>query len=197
MIKKIAPVALASIYLLSACTTVQQQTSISTPLRASQYNDVASQYLERPTFVSLETMSDGANVLRVTMDEYGYGAGASTGQNVALKYAVAFDSRHVEQYLAFIAKYEEWENMASMRGDMIEKDIGEAQTWANMGSGKLRFSIFSGNEDSHYLVIGFCLTACVSEKLMFDRDDVAHLRRVLENLKAGRLKQLDVDAVYQ
>lgn len=180
-----------------ACTTVSQQTSIATPLRASEYNSIASRYLERPTYVTLQSMSDGAQVLRVTMDEYGYGAGASIGQDVALNYAAAFDSRYVDQYLAHIAKYEEWAGLASQRGDMIEKEIGKAPTWANMGTGKLRFEFFSSGLRDHYLVVGFCLTACVNERLMFDRDDVAHLKKALLDLKAGKIQQLDVDSVYK
>lgn len=182
---------------LASCTTLSQQTSISTPLRASQYNSVASQYLERPTFVSLQSYSDGATVLRVTMDEYGYGAGASSGQNVALSYSAAFDSRYVDQYLALIEKYQEWATLASSRGDVIEKEIGDAPTWANMGSGKLRFEMFSGNASSHYLVVGFCLTTCVNERLMFDVDDAAYLKDILARFGEGELEQLNVDQIYQ
>ena len=197
MIRKILGVAVLPAALVASCTTVQQQTSVSTPLRASQYNDIASQYHERPTFVSLQIMSDGATVLRVTMDEYGYGASSNVGQNIPQNYAVAFDSRDVDQYLVLIAKYEEWESLASSRGDMIEKDIGDAPTWAIMGSGKLHFSMFSGNAQSHYLVIGFCMGACVDERLMFDRLNAARLKKLLEEFKAGDLQQLDVDAVYK
>lgn len=56
---------------LVACTTLEQSNRISTRLAAKEFNSIASRYLDRPTFVAIEHMSDKATVLHVKMSMYG------------------------------------------------------------------------------------------------------------------------------
>ncbi len=48
---------------VTGCTSVQQSTRISTPLQAMEFNNIASQYMSRPTSITVEKMSDGESVL--------------------------------------------------------------------------------------------------------------------------------------
>lgn len=181
---------------LGACTTIAQETRISTPLAASDYNDIASRYMARPTFVSLQTMSDGAITLRVRMDRYDGGYDPRTG--IAIEHSLPFDQRYVGDYLPMIDKYLDWEKLASARGDQIERDIGVAQTWGNATAGSLKFGLFSGNATSHNLVIDYCIaTGCANRPLLFSKSSAIELRRLLVELGAGRLTQTPVGDIYK
>lgn len=184
---------LLGVLALGACTSVAKETSLSTGVRASEYNDVFSEYYERPTYSKLWSLSDGATVLRVVMDEYG----SNLSQSLAPKYSISFDSRFIDAYLPLIDKYIEWTKLASTRGEMIEKEIGFAPTWANIGKGRLKFEIFSGNSADHYLVIGFCSTICLDEKMMFNLSNSNKLKGTLLELKGGQINHTDTDAIYK
>lgn len=188
---------MSSAVILVACTSIRESTYLPTSLKASEFNNIASRYIERPTTTQLRTLSDGSTVLNVTMDEYGFGAGASIGQNVPLNFSVNFDSRYIDQYLPMLDKYLEWSALATQRSDIISKTIGEAPTWSQIGTGKLKFAFHSGNASQHYLEIGFCLTACVEERMMLSHTNVVTLRQLLEDMKAGKINQLNVDDVYR
>jgi hypothetical protein len=111
---------------------------------------------------------------------------------------VPFEQKFVPDYLPLIDKYFEWEQLASSRGDQIDKEIGRARTSSGFGSGaaELRFSFHSGNASDHNLVIEQCLATCLPA-VHFDKPNVVELRRLLVEFEADRLKQLDVDSVYK
>ncbi len=69
--KRAALIAIIGIGLLSGCASVQDTTRLSSNLQAAEFNSVASRYLERPTFVNLETFSTNEKVLAVQMTTYG------------------------------------------------------------------------------------------------------------------------------
>ncbi len=177
-----------------ACTTVSQETRIATTLAASEFNGVASQYMERPTHVSLNTMSDGATTLFLELETYGRNIDPTTG--VEMPYTLTFDQRYVAEYLPLIDKYEEWAKTATARGDAIEKELGTAPTWSQLGKGSLEFTFYSGNAADHYLVVDFCTPACSGQDFNFNRANVSELRHLLVSLQAGALTQTNVDAVY-
>lgn len=179
--------------LISACTSVSKETRISSAFQAREFNSVASQYMERPTFLSLQTYSDGRTALVIDMDEYGVG---SAGYEIQGDYSLRLDPAQAEAYVAFIDKYLEWESLASSRGDMLEKEIGRAPAAGAQSPGEARFAIYSGNAGAHYLQTQFCAVGTCILDMFFSRDDAVELKRVLVAVKAGKVGHLNIDDVY-
>ena len=176
------------IVFLSACTTVQQSTRLSSSLSAKEYNSVTSRYMERPTFSSLDQMSDGQSVITVTMDGYG------SQTNI-----IRFSKDHVAEYLPLLRKFNEWEQLASSRGDSFTKEVGRAETWGNALSADLKFTFHSGNARVHYLSVSFCAVGtCLDEEAMyFDKINTLELVSLLENFQLENIRQNDVDNIYK
>ena len=180
---------------LGGCTTVAQETRISTPLSASEYNDIAARYMERPTFATVQAMTDGQEVLRLEMDTYGRNVDPTTG--IEKPYTMVFDKRFVGEYLTLIDKYLEWEKLALERSDLIEKDLGSASTWSGLGgTGRLDFSFYSASASNHVLTIEYCAVGTCINPFNFTHPNVVELRKLLENFSAGRVGQADVDGIY-
>lgn len=179
-----------------ACTAVAAETRISSMLQASEFNDLASQYMQRPTFVSIQKFSDGKVALKVLMDEYGTGYDPLLG--AATEHATLFDSRFVSSYLTLIDKYLEWEALAKERRDLIEKEIGVAKTWGNASDIDLKFSIYSSKTSEHLLVIERCaFGTCVDKALYFTRPNAQALRSLLSDFAEGRVGLSTVDSIYK
>lgn len=193
---KIIASAIAAIA-LAACTTVSSETRIPTGVSASEYNSVASRYMERPTFASIQSMSDGEEVLRLEMDTYGSGVNPAIG--IAIPFSVPFDKRFGAEYLALIDKFFEWEGIARERGDLIDREIGTAPTWSNMGgTGTLKFSIYSSNLQDQMLIVNYCLSvSCSDQYFTFSRANARELGRLLADFTEGRIGQANLDGVYQ
>ena len=173
---------------LSGCTTVQESTRLTTELEAKEYNSLYAQYLNRPTFTSIEKMSDGSTVLVISRDDYGL----STSP-------LRFSKKNVSKYTSLIDKYFEWNKLASSRGDAITKDIGKADTWGNSISGSLKFTFHSGNSANHYLSISFCAAGtCLDEQaLYFDPKNTLELKKLLVQLKTNEDRVEDLDQIYR
>lgn len=178
---------------IGACTSIAKETRISSSLQAREFNSVASQYMERPTFLSLQNYSDGRTALVIDMDEYGVG---SAGYEVAGDYSLRLDPAQADAYATLIDKYLEWESLASSRGDMIEKEIGRAPAAGAQSPGEARFAIYSGAAGAHYLHTQFCAVGACIMDMFFSRDDALELKRVLMAVKAGKVSHLNVDDVY-
>lgn len=176
-----------SIFLV-ACTTVQEETRVSSDLKVSQFNSLSYNFMGRPTFVSLESMSDGEKVLAISMDDYGSSSSL-----------LRFSAKHVDDYRKIIDKYYQWEKLALERGDVFTKHLGEATTWGNIISGSLSFDFHSGNAANHYLLIKFCsLGKCLDDNAFyFDMKNTHILESLLKRLKNGEIEQTNLDAVYQ
>jgi hypothetical protein len=87
---------------------------------------------------------------------------------------------------------------AAERGDQVEREIGRAKTWGKMGPVDLRFSFYSGNPTSHYLIIGTCTAgACSDTPLHFSPANARLLRGLLADLGEGRLGHSNLDSVYR
>ncbi|MCG3760637.1 hypothetical protein [Vibrio cincinnatiensis] len=173
---------------LAGCTTVEQSTRLSTNLEAREYNSVYSKYMDRPTFTSIEKMSDGNTVLAISRDNYG-----------TTSSPLRFSKEHVSKYTALIDKYIEWNQLAISRGDAITKEIGKAETWGNSMSGTLKFTFHSGNSAVHYLSISFCAAGtCLDDQaLYFDLKNSQELKNLLVQLGSGAVKTEDVNAIYK
>ena len=185
---------LAVIATTTACTSIAKETRLSSTLHAREFNSIASEYLERPTFLSLQTYSDGRTALMIDMDEYGVGpAGFETPGD----YALRLDPAQADAYVGFIDKYLEWEALASSRGDMIDREIGRAPAAGAQAPGEARFAIYSGNAASHYLFTQFCAAGVCIMDMFFDREDALEFKRILLDVKSGNTTHLNVDDVYR
>ena len=178
---------------IGACTSIAKETRISSSLQAREFNSVASQYMERPTFLSLQNYSDGRTALVIDMDEYGVG---SAGYEIPGDYSLRLDPAQADAYAALIDKYLEWESLASSRGDMLEKEIGRAPAAGAQSPGEARFAIYSGAAGAHYLQTQFCAVGACIVDMFFSRNDALELKRVLMAVKAGKVSHLNVDDVY-
>lgn len=154
------------------------KTEIPSAIKSSEFNSVSSTYMKRPTFVTLNTRTKGKSWLDISMDRYG--GRLSTN---------SFTQDGCDQYLAYIEKYFEWEKLALQDGDIINKKIGKAK---NISLG-ISFYFVSGNENNHYLSIGYSQ----EYSQFFDHDEVIKLKDLLIRYKNGELKPIDVDKKYQ
>lgn len=173
---------------LLGCTTIEQSTRITTNLQAREYNSISARYMNRPTFTSIETMSDSSTVLAISRDNYGNTASP-----------LRFSKDNVPSYISLINKYFEWEKLATSRGDAITKEIGKANSWGNTISGSLKFIFHSGNSAAHYLSISFCAvgTCLEDQALYFDSKNTQELKNLLLVLSSGTVKTESVDSVYR
>lgn len=190
---------------LVGCTTVQKSVRVGTSLRAQEYNSVASRYMERPTFVSLEDMSDGRSVMMIQMETY---AVPSTYSSLRLSPQAAdalrnsqlrFVKEQVPGYIAAIDKFLEWAALAAQRKDAFTKEIGRVPTWSNMGTGHLQFSFHSGNDQAHFLVIAFSAagTTLDEQAQYFDVPNARELKRLLLAFASDSLRRTDIGSVYK
>lgn len=177
--------------ILTGCATVQDTTRISSDLEASEFNSIASQYMYRPTFVSIETLSSGEKILTINMKTYKV---SQYGDSLVLR----FSNQLVDSYISFVDKFLSWETLATERKDILEKEIGEEDSLSSGMGGYLKFTFYSGNESSHYLAVALCSgLICLDNAHYYDRDNAIKLKQILEELKADNFKPNNLDNVYQ
>lgn len=198
-------VAIVAALALSACTTVEQSTRISTSLKAEEFNSIASRYMEKPTFVSTEKMSDGAATLMVHMETY---ALPSALQNSTLPAStletmkhseIRFLKENVPAYVAAIDKYLQWEALAKERKDAFTKDIAKVPAWSQAkGGGFLVFSFHSGNDQEHFLVVQVeSIGVLLDGAHFYDEANARELKRLLLAFASDSLQHTDIDSVYK
>lgn len=85
-------------------------TRITSTLRTRDFNSIASHYMERPTFLNVETYSDGRAAFIIDVDAYGVGP---AGYEMPGDYALRLDPARADAYIASIDKYLEWDSPAS------------------------------------------------------------------------------------
>ena len=179
----------------AACTTIGEHTAISTTLHASELNSIGSVYMERPTFVSLQTYSDGRTALVIEMDAYE--SRGPLAANVQSDHSIRLDPAQIDRYLPMIDKYFEWADLATSRGDIIDREIGRAPgAGANM-AGEIRFSLHSGNAASQLLVVEFCAAGACINPTFFTRSNATILKQLLQDVKAGKVQHLNADEIYK
>ncbi|MFK5947281.1 MAG: hypothetical protein QM500_00750 [Methylococcales bacterium] len=160
------------VVIISGCVATLQK-PIESPLRGSVYNSIGNKYYERLTTIEYEE-AYGQTRLYVYVESYGRG-----------KERVWFGKEYVNQYLKLIDKYLKWHNMAVRDKDILDKEIGIADS---AGGVNVKFSIFSGNSKSHYLVLSSGLLGTYTKKLMFSYNNAKHLRNLLVKFGGGNLK---------
>ncbi|MCG6233089.1 hypothetical protein [Vibrio furnissii] len=177
---------------LAGCATIQDSNRISSDLSASEFNSISSQYMPKPTFVSLETFSSGEKALAINMKTYAmnkYGMDNSE---------IRYNREFVDDYIGFIDKYLSWEKLAVDRQDAFTKEIGEAKSWYPGMDGDLKFTFYSGNSNNHYLTVTFCtMIICLDNAHYYDRKNAERLKQLLEQLKNGQFVTTNIKDVYQ
>jgi len=155
-----------------AAGMVNTTRNIPTALVARQYNDVYSQYSARPTFASIEMMKDGSRVLNITINAYG-----------SQSHSARFYAQNASQYIAAIDKFLEWEEQASKRGDMIEKEIAII---SSPNGFKISFDFVSGTPGAHFLYINGASTGMLgtmkATMMIFDKANALLLREMITDL---------------
>lgn len=182
---------ITTLILSTSCSSVSNTTSIPTNLNAYQYNDLTSNYMSRPTYITLNTMSDGESSILIKMTPYGNGY-----------FMISFIKSEILTYLHLLDKYDLWMIQANKRNDTFTKDIGFAKStpaWGHAGGVDLKFTFHSGNYQNHYLLITTCSLGNYfdNEALAFDSANVAILRSLLKDFQNGILKPVDINDLYR
>lgn len=170
---------------LTGCASPTVETRLSTDLSAYEYNDLSSQYMSRPTFVTVESV-DSLKILHLTTNEYG-----KVGYDPQKVKHIFFTKPNVDGYVKLIDKYLEWETLATTRGDQISKNIGNVD-----GHHNLYFNFFSGNASDHYLVISTVASGAELWPVYFPKSEVIKLRKLLLDFKEDKFQKTDM-SVYQ
>lgn len=173
---------------LSSCATVTKTTRIHSSINAVEYNSVSSNYLNRPTFVSLDKISTGDSILVLVMDMYGYSESR-----------IHFSTKHVSDYKSAINKYLDWAKIAKSRGEAITKEIARVETWGNGGDATVKFVMHSGNIHEHYLVLTFCAVGtCLDQySITLDEQNSIEFAALLDRFAKAELEHIDTDQVYK
>jgi hypothetical protein len=172
--------------LFFGCTTASNTniTKIPIEFNASAYNNIANNYLERPTFATLYTPKNGNDPwINISMETYGFN---QAGQNVIIN---AFNKSSASSYIELIDKYLEWETLATKDKDIINKKIGSAKSKIF----NINFTFYSANENSHYLTIGMP----GADQQYFSKPNALALKELLLNLNNHKLKPLDSSEKYR
>jgi len=174
------------IFLSSASSAAWRENEhrINSTLQVSHYNNIASQYLLTPT-----------SILALKM-----GGVETLGVEPKNEKSIYFSIDYVDDYLAAISKYIEWQELAVKNGDSFKKQISEAKT--KLTGIRLRFGFYSGNAINHYLTVSSCvnfLGKCTGDDdfQLYDLENAKKLALLLTQLKTGELSSGDVSEKYK
>lgn len=173
---------------LNVSASSEKEMSLGSPVIALEFNSVASQYLERPTFSFVSQRSDGTKIFNLKMTKYN---NTHAG--------IGFDKEYVEQHIKAIGKYIEWEKIATERGDVITKEIDFIPAWKNgFFTIKNKYTFHSGNVGFHYLKITGCmLDSCTKHEMFLNQKNAEKLRSILIDFQNNEIKEINVDDVYK
>lgn len=163
------------------------ETRISINFSAKQFNDIADQYISRPTFANLTTYKNGSEKLIISMDPYG-----DPNRDIPFSsgyFEVRFVKEHIDGYISAIDKYLDWAERATKDGDVFTKEIAEVDGYAT----DITFKFHSGNSSNHYLLLGH---SGASEQY-YDRFNAKRLKEFLINYKNGKVTQQNYNEKYK
>ncbi|GAA0290537.1 hypothetical protein GCM10009128_06150 [Psychrosphaera haliotis] len=185
-------------FVITGCASVNlKEARYSTSVKIAEFNSIASQYFEKPTFAKIMRMDTlKGDTIQYIADSYG----ASCGKYGCSQNNMAFfiHIKDVENVLIAINKYESWNKLATSEGDTINKEILTFDSNFN-SSLKYKYSFYSGNRTSHYLVITACggFGVCVHDSAAYlNADSVKHLKSDLQKFKSGELSKFDIESKY-
>lgn len=108
------------------------------------YNGVSSKYLKRPTFAKIFGYDYGSSeILQYEAKDY-------SGNTMRLQIGKEFIAANIEM----MEKFLKWAEMATERGDIIQKDIGVVDRLESTPSTKQnKYKFFTAAESAYYLII--------------------------------------------
>lgn len=172
------------------CQTADKVTKIKSQVEGSVYNSVASNFLPMLTTAMLLDFSDGSQALMYQVETY---KRDQFGNHEKANFTIA--SHSVNEHLATLNKFLDWDAKAKSRGDQFTKEIARVKTI----NGYTVYTFHSGNQYSNLLDV--CFTSpenapCLIQSVTFD---VKNVRRIIDDVnkfKDGKFKQLDT-SIYQ
>ena len=164
------------------------ETNIRSDLRVFEFNEFAENYLGKPANVVITGKKKNKKTLIIQFEPY----------NIAsLDFApcIQFTSKYVDDSIEMIEKFLKWEKMAVENKDTFGKEIGKVKR--QMGV-KNKFSFWSGNSESHYLIIDTCSmgNCSVDNSFYFDKKNTIILLNLLRELKDNKLPRPDAGDKY-
>lgn len=162
----------------------ENERRINSTLQVSHYNNIASQYLLTPTSIVAVKMG-GVETLSIEPKN---------------EKSIYFSIDYVDDYIAAISKYIEWQELAVKNGDSFKKQISEAKT--KVTGIRLKFGFYSANANNHYLTVKTCvnfLGTCTEsdDSQLYDLENAKKLALLLSQLKSGELISGDVSEKYK
>jgi hypothetical protein len=170
---------------LAGCSsfTPNKETRFTTSVTISEYNNLASEYMHKPTFGTIQHFDDyDAYYLRA--DRYGQGY-----------LGIYITPENIEHYETALNKYLKWNDIALESKDLIDKTIVSFNQ--TMTTWKLNF--FSGNEHSHYFNVLACsdgLIETCTTMATLDSSNVRNLITELDKFKANSLSKQHAEDKY-
>lgn len=177
-------------FVLTACQTADKITKLNSPVEGTVYNSVASDYLPMLTTAMLLDFSDGSQALVYQVETY---KSDKFGNREKANYTIASGS--VNEHLAALNKFIDWNDKAKSRGDQFTKEIARVKTV----NGYSVYTFHSGNKYSNLLDV--CFTSpenapCLIQSVTFDVKNVKRIIEDVNKFKDGKFKHLDT-SIYQ
>lgn len=174
--------------LMLGCSSINmpeqpEKIRFTTKVKISEYNDISSEYMYRPTFGSIligkDHLGKDYTAYNVSADKYGSGI---------LYVTVTYES--VENYNKSIEKYFKWNEIALKDKDLITKEI---MRWNYNETSPVytKVTFHSANEKNNYFIIDSCYPGSYGEECLnlanLDFNNVKILSEELDMFKSGSL----------
>lgn len=174
----------------------KDKTRLDSNFKAMEFNSVASEYMDRPTFLELITYKKKPSQLWIHTD---FIKKSDTARAMGGYEFVSLSVSAADEYIAAIDKYISWHEIASADGDIINKEI--ARPMGRKKSLKVKFGFYSANAKSHFLTLQHCAVGtCLEPKITFDIVNAKLLKETILTWKSGNLEAItkeEIDDKYK
>lgn len=194
---------------LSGCVSIPEiatkETRFVTKVYLSEFNDVASQYIPKPTFATLISYpnGEGPDSLSYIADAYG----SSYNQYIGVtKNKIGFHVQHTKalEFVSSINKFLEWSKTATQNGDAFTKDIADIYYDAESVGGisvYYKLTFHSGNQEQHYLLVKSCSYSRMTNEICYGNtaltpESSLELKSEINKFLAGEIVQRDIASKY-
>lgn len=179
--------------LLIGCVTTEipqaeKETRFSTTVQISEYNDIYSKYMYKPTFGSIKRYKneDSYNLSAIKYDNNPLG--------------ISVGASNIGFFEIAIEKFERWNKQAIENGDLFEKTLIQYKPFEHSES-EYHLIFHSGSLRKNFMDVEYCYTLafdkvnCVTYATL-DAENVNNLKIELQMFKDGKLKIKDIDNNY-
>ncbi|MEY8215648.1 MAG: hypothetical protein RPR97_14335 [Colwellia sp.] len=169
-------------------TDIQKSERISVDIQGAIYNSITNQYVPQMTQVEIHSSKEGelANLITIYVDRYG------AGRNF-----LYIDSVHINDHILAVDKYLKWEEIAKAQNDKISKEITNVPSkYITHG---LDYSFFSGNTESHYLVVDNAPSFATKGQyaIYFDKENAIKYKNILISFKNNKFRLKHLSDIYK